>query len=170
MTDETRKGMRDWLESCGFPDGEDGPWRGFRNGCSNNLKITGPEAELKRFMAEYIIMEAGRPRLDLDKLIPEPDDVTRSVLQPIPATHVEWPLGPMVGSEKILLHLQSKRGSIPWLIYEALAERFPLLKIESDLTDFLEGFYGQICCHGGKIDYEDQSEQHKAENANDLPF
>jgi hypothetical protein len=137
-------------------------WGGFPNWCENFLTITGPEAELKRFMAQCITMEADKPRLDLDKLLySESDYIKRSTLQP----NAYWP---MVGSGKILLYLQTPR--ITWPIYEVLAECFPLLKIESRLVELLKEFYGHICCHGGKIDYEDQSEQHKAENAKDLPF
>jgi len=137
-------------------------WGGFPNWIENFLKITGPEAELKRLMAECITMKADKPRLDLDKLlISEEDYIKRSTLQP----DARWP---MVGSREIRLYFSTPRITRP--IYKVLAEFFPLLKIESDLVEFLKGFYGHICCHGGKIDYEDQSEQHKAENAKDLPF
>ena len=48
------------------------------NWVDNDLKITGPEAELERFMVECVTMEAEGPRFDFDKLIPMPTEIRES--------------------------------------------------------------------------------------------
>jgi len=181
------------------------------NWCEHSLKITGPEAErkrfmaecftmgpeaeLKRFMAECFTMEAEGLRFDFDKLIPMPQSIRESVERSLihlqnlmrgvgggenpdedwytwSCAHwgTKWnaadtkvtPVGN--GNGAIMLRF-STAWSIPWPIYEELAERFPLLTIEGEIVEESGWFGGHICCHSGKIDYEDKSEQIKAEMA-----
>ena len=62
------------------------------NWVRNDLEITGPEAELERFMAECFTIEAETPRLDFDRLIPMPatsrEDVGRMGSRAISAVSV----------------------------------------------------------------------------------
>ena len=52
--------------------------------------------------------------------------------------------------------------NIPCPIYEELATSFPLLKIEGEIFGLEFEFGGHIRCQGGKIEYEDKSEQIQA--------
>ena len=68
------------------------------------------------------------------------------------------------GSKVIKLHFDTA-WSIPWPIYEELAASFPLLKIEGEIFEPNMEFGDHIRCHGGKIEYEDKSEQIQANMA-----
>src|SRR5262245_22235107 len=137
------------------------------NWCENSLKITGPEAERKRFMAECFTMTAEGRRFDFDKLISMPLTLTgvcghtsESILSDWYVWSVrnfgtKWnacdaevtPVGN--GSGAITLRFRTA-WSIPWPIYEELAERFPLLTIEGGIVELMMEFGGHIWCHGGK--------------------
>jgi hypothetical protein len=49
------------------------------NWVHHNLTITGPEIEQERFLAECFTQDGRRMEFDFDKLIPQPDEIRRSV-------------------------------------------------------------------------------------------
>ena len=151
------------------------------NWVMNDLKITGSETELERFIAECFTIEAEGPRLDFDKLIPMPDAIRSNTDDG--GTEVDnsfrfpdWYMWKCEhwgtkwnacytqltitgnGSKLIKLHFHTAWAP-PWPIYEELAERFLLLTIEGDLLAESMEFGGHIRCQNGKIGYEDKTEQ-----------
>jgi len=157
------------------------------NWCEHTLTITGPEAERKRFMAECFTTAAEKPHFDFDKLIPQPEHIKTSTDGGgeerdggfrFPDWYewncqnwgTKWNAADTKvttvgnGSGAITLHFDTA-WSIPWPIYETLAERFPLLTIEGEIVELMMEFGGHIRCHGGDIEYEDKSDQIKADMA-----
>jgi hypothetical protein len=156
------------------------------NWVEHELKITGPEAELNRFLAECL-SEGKRGQRRFDTLIPMPAEIRDSTDgggknldgsirfadwymwccanwgTKWNACHTEVAL---VGNGSKAVRLRFDTAwSIPWPIYEALAERFPLLTIDGEIVELMMEFGGHICCHSGNIDYQDKSEQIKAQMA-----
>ena len=158
------------------------------NWVMNDLKITSPEAELERFMAECFTRDATELRFDFDKLIPMPATLkgwrpTLSLLLEFEGSvFPDWYLWSVEnwgtkwnahdttvtrrynGVKTIKLRFDTA-WSIPWPIYDELAKRFPLLNIEGEIVELNMEFGGHLRCQGGKIDYEDKSEQIQAHMA-----
>ena len=126
------------------------------NWVNNRLEISGSEAELSRLAAECI-SERG---LDFNMVIPLPHagdnlDEAGKVwgagftrvgydLDDFDRTHVTRT------SEKIEVSFWTP-WSVPFPIFEALAERYPALTIEAEYSDFLAGFAGEVHYHAGQI-------------------
>ena len=154
------------------------------NWVNNDLKITGPEAELERFLAECFSESESGPRLDFDRFIPMPAPIKEGVLRDNGAVIVgseasfpDWYLWSIRNwgtkwnaqnthfehcSNVISLSFRTA-WSIAWPIYEAIAERFPLLTIEGDILQEMREFGGRVCCYAGKIVFEDKTEEIMAE-------
>ena len=130
------------------------------NWFSNDIEITGPEADLNRFMAEF-----GEATWDFHKIIPQPPEVLQELAaQPslddlragkeMPAQPPEGPLwyrwrnknwGTKWNAsdgyfrerspEKIQLGFETANG-VPDPVYRAIAARYPTLSIKVEYCDF----------------------------------
>lgn len=69
--------------------------------------------------------------------------------------------GLKVFDDKIELHF-STAWAIPGPILDAIAERFPKLRIEGSISEGMMNFGGDIVIEGGKIDYTDLSDEIQA--------
>ena len=156
------------------------------NWVDHDLTITGPETELDRFMEEcFGENEKGERHFDFDKLIPMPRDTRESTddgardadgsirfpdwyMWRCAHWGTKWnacytQLTLMGNGSKVIKLSFRTAWSIPWPIYEELAASFPSLMIEGGVSEPMMGFGGNIRCQRGKIEYDDKSEQIKAQ-------
>ena len=154
------------------------------NWVNNYLKITGSEAELTRFIAKCFSEVESGPQLDFDRLIPMPAPIKESVFRDggvvmigSEASFPDWYVWSVENwgtkwnacytefthSSNVISLSFRTAWSIAWPIYEAIAERFPLLMIEGEILQEMSEFGGHVCCHARKIDFEDKTEQIRAD-------
>jgi len=154
------------------------------NWVEHDFNITGPAAELERFLACFIKAEGGeffpqyfadkfnngqpvqRPTGELyfsfGKLTPRPIDSDIWVL-------ARWGIPDVACDTKIerlpegITLSFDKRYSLGLTIFEELADLFPLLTIEGEILELMNQFGGHVRCHAGKFDFEDKTEQIRAE-------
>ena len=124
------------------------------NSCDNRWTITGPKAELDRFLAEYITYDDGKPRLNLfDECMAMPgywrkyDDCTKLDRE----------------GDAIKLEILTPNSQVPSVVLDVIAERFPSLMIEGDCCEFMMPFSCEFRLHGDNWDYKDTSAQLEAE-------
>jgi hypothetical protein len=145
----------------------------------NDIEITGPEADLNRFMAEF-----GESTWDFHKIIPQPPEVLQELAaQPsldelragkkMPAQPPEGPLwytwrnknwgtkweadDGYFGErtpEKITLGFKTANG-VPDPIYRAIAARYPTLSIKVGYSDF-PNCAGELHYHDCKVEHVDR--------------
>jgi hypothetical protein len=145
----------------------------------NDIEITGPEADLSRFLAEYInTTDKERPACDFDKIIPQPQEVLQDVAAEPPGASPLWytwrnqnwgtkwnASDSYVGErdpERIRLGFQTANG-VPDPIYRAIAARFPTLSIRVEYVDF-PNCTGELHYRKGKVEHIDHTKEMIAAN------
>jgi hypothetical protein len=156
------------------------------NWVAHRLAISGDEMELKRFASCFVTAKEGdlfpqyfsdefhhgQPLarrvgelfFSFDHLVPPPEDSDSWVLARWGSRYVACMTEIEMLPEAIELSFCTA-WSFGLTIYEELAELFPRLTIEGEIFEPMMEFGGHVRCYAGKIDYEDKSEQIKAEMA-----
>jgi len=129
----------------------------------HDLKITGPELELDRFLETCFSADADGPQLDFFKLIPLPEGATRD------DARKHW------GVDRVAFFTEVSRlesgaiklkfetaWAIPKPIYEEIAKRFPLLTFEGEIFELDMCWGGDLRIEGGEIGYSDKSAEIEA--------
>jgi hypothetical protein len=123
------------------------------NYCANDLTITGPEAERKRFMAECITYDGDKPRLTLWEQVMKHAGYW-NIRNGTTVEHFR---------DAIKIEIITPRTPVPWDVYDVIAERFPLLVIEGSYYEPMMCIKGDFRISGGKIDVNDESDKLRAE-------
>ena len=135
------------------------------NDCKNYLSVSGPEAEVERFMAQVVVTEDGRRGgngsvLDANKIVPCPEEYQHDNEWCIERWGTKWSGyfgGPLVhekqGSGQAVLRLEFCTAWNPFSVelYEILSRRFPKLVISCRYVESGMCFTGVTTVRGGKV-------------------
>jgi hypothetical protein len=157
------------------------------NWVHHGLVITGPEIERERFVAECFSEDDKGMQFDFNKLIPQPDEIRRSA--DATAAFVDALLSGkgVVGDapdeawyewccdnwgtkwnacdttitrkgDAIELRFDTAWAS-PIPIFNAVAARFPKLRIEGTFVEEAHQFGADVLCQNGNVEVEDRTEE-----------
>jgi hypothetical protein len=144
------------------------------NWVHHKLTITGPEIERERFMAECFSKDDEGVRFDFNKLIPQPDEIRRNrgvVDDPaddFPAWYrwccenwgTKWnACRTTIVRKSDAIDLLFDTWSPPIPNFNAVAARFPKLRIEGSFTEEMGDFGADVLCQNGNVEFEDRTEE-----------